>query len=233
MKALTIALALFDYDACSASDPMGVVALPLEKLLSGTAFDGWLLVQPCDGCRKAKGELHVRASLAPLQALVLATGASLAVSTGPVGMGWDMLPGGRAVDVDTSCVAVSSAGRVLLDEPVYFVDLISSNGAIRHTGDEREGDADLNAGGDDEIIFVDLARVPPKVRVFLSTSRACRPRYSGARAEWTSPRRERAIECGPHAEVITRRPLGAIADRRSVMPRVSGFGEAAAGLERL
>ena len=39
-----------------------------------------------------------------------------------------------------------------------------SNGSIRHSGDEVAGDADLTAQGDDEIIFIDLDRVSPKVK---------------------------------------------------------------------
>jgi hypothetical protein len=212
LKAPIITLGIFDYDACSASDPMGVVTLPLEQLLNG-AFEGWLPVQPCDGCRKTKGELNVVASLAPRQALVLATGASLAVAAGPVmvGLGWDMLPGGRAVDVDTSCVAVSAAGRVLLDESVYYADLINSNGAIRHTGDEKEGDADLNASGDDEIILIDLARVPSKVC-------GCAPSGAKGTRSATSP---------AHPPLHTRRaPHGARAlrDLGGAMRRRGGRG---------
>jgi stress response protein SCP2 len=35
-----------------------------------------------------------------------------------LGLGWDMLPGGRHVDVDASCVAVDARGCVLMDETV-------------------------------------------------------------------------------------------------------------------
>ena len=38
----------------------------------------------------------------------------------------------------------------------------NSNASIKHSGDEREGDEDLG-DGDDEIIIVELARLPPKV----------------------------------------------------------------------
>ena len=42
---------------------------------------------------------------------------------------------------------------------VYFGKLSSSDGAIRHGGDEREGDEK----GDDEKIFIQLGRVHPAV----------------------------------------------------------------------
>ena len=54
------------------------------------------------------------------------------------------------------------SGEVLQDECVYFAQLSSKSHAIRHTGDEVDGDADLGQG-DDEIIVVSLPRVPPSV----------------------------------------------------------------------
>ena len=48
----------------------------------------------------------------------------------------------------------------MMEETVYFGQLRSRSGAIHHTGDEREGDEDLGQG-DDEIITIDLARLPP------------------------------------------------------------------------
>ena len=54
-----------------------------------------------------------------------------------------MIGGETAIDLDTSCVAVDHSGNILLDESVYFADLSNSNGAIRHSGDEREGDEEI------------------------------------------------------------------------------------------
>ena len=87
-----------------------------------------------------------------------------------VGLGWD-LEMGRVVDMDTSCVAIDASGKILMNETVYFGDLSNSNGSIRHSGDEQEGDEDIGGGLDDEIITCDLDRVPQHVRalVFLLT----------------------------------------------------------------
>ena len=49
-----------------------------------------------------------------------------------------------------------------MDETVYFADLTNTNGAMRHSGDEQEGDEDLGQG-DDEIIYLNLAQIPTKV----------------------------------------------------------------------
>eukprot|EP00966_Prymnesium_polylepis_P050187 1161879-Prymnesium_polylepis.1 len=51
----------------------------------------------------------------------------------------------------------------MIDETVYFGQLTSRSGAIHHTGDEQEGDEDLGQG-DDEIITIDLQRLPPQAR---------------------------------------------------------------------
>ena len=54
-----ILLEIFDYDAVSGSDPMGVVSIDVADLVDGRPLDKWLDVMPCDGCKKAKGQLHV------------------------------------------------------------------------------------------------------------------------------------------------------------------------------
>ena len=127
----TVRLCVFDYDLMSASDPMGEVVIPLDQ---------WFPIQPCEGCKKAKGELHAVVSFAPRKALMLGAGDALELNGGQVavGMGWDGTVR-NAVDVDTSCVAMGADGKVLIKETVYFAQLVNSNGAIRHSGDEREG----------------------------------------------------------------------------------------------
>ena len=77
-------------------------------------------------------------------------------------MAWEMLGGNTAVDVDVSCVGIDRRGKVLMDETVYFADLTNTNGAMRHSGDEREGDEDLGQG-DDEIVYLNLADMPSEV----------------------------------------------------------------------
>ena len=50
-----------------------------------------------------------------------------------------MLKAGReAIDLDTSCVALSDRGEVIMEECVYFAQLRSKSGALVHTGDEQE-----------------------------------------------------------------------------------------------
>jgi len=63
---------------------------------------------------------------------------------------------GKKLDLDSSCMVVDSNGDVLMDESVYFGNLVNSNGSIRHSGD-------VINGGKDETIFCDLDSVPPCV----------------------------------------------------------------------
>jgi len=162
----SLVLTIYDRDRGSADDPMGQVVLKMSDLLHGKVQEDWLPVQPCPGCSKVSGDVLLKVSVALRKALSLKQRESLTIPRGTsvvaCGLGWDVLKGGKAIDLDTSCVAISFKGEVLMGECVYFANLQSQSGAIRHTGDEREGDEDLGQG-DDEIITVDLQRVPPSV----------------------------------------------------------------------
>ncbi|MEU4205292.1 TerD family protein [Streptomyces sp. NPDC045470] len=64
----------------------------------------------------------------------------------------------REIDLDAS--AVLFAGQEPVDV-VFFQHLVSDDGSVRHTGDNLVGGA--GQGGDDEVILVDLQRVPARV----------------------------------------------------------------------
>ena len=64
--------------------------------------------------------------------------------------------GGGSIDLDAS-VIVFDAGRNEI-ETVFFRNLNSSDGAIKHDGDNLTGDGD----GDDEVIHVNLSRLDPR-----------------------------------------------------------------------
>ena len=84
-----------------------------------------------------------------------------------MGLGWDAkkkkgLFGfgskDQEIDLDASCVLFDEEKRPL--DAVFFGQLASRDGSIRHTGDNRTGAGD----GDDEQIIVDLSRVPANVK---------------------------------------------------------------------
>lgn len=90
-----------------------------------------------------------------------------------LGVGWDvaksggflgsLLGGGGSIDLDASCIAFDGSGRVI--DTVYFGQLISRDGSIRHSGDNLTGEGD----GDDETIAIDLTRLPREVETLVLT----------------------------------------------------------------
>ena len=86
-----------------------------------------------------------------------------------VGVNWGAIEkkgffGGKkleAVDLDASCATFDANNKAL--EVVYFGNLQSKNGSIRHSGDDRTGDTGGDDGLDNEVITVDLSRLDPAV----------------------------------------------------------------------
>lgn len=67
----------------------------------------------------------------------------------------------EAVDLDASCATFDDSNKPL--EIIYFGNLKSKNGAIKHSGDDLVGDTGGDDGLDNEIISVDLNRVDSMV----------------------------------------------------------------------
>lgn len=66
-----------------------------------------------------------------------------------------------AVDLDAS-VGLFSENKQLIDK-VYFGKLTSKCGSIRHSGDDLTGDMDGDDGLDNEIIMVNLTKIPDNI----------------------------------------------------------------------
>ncbi|WP_409073772.1 TerD family protein [Micromonospora chalcea] len=87
-----------------------------------------------------------------------------------MGLGWDAAPkrglfGSRrqTIDLDASCLLFDAHGNLV--DQVWFRQLTSRDGSVRHTGDNLTGDGD----GDDESIRVDLSRIPATVVTLVFT----------------------------------------------------------------
>ncbi len=82
-----------------------------------------------------------------------------------MGLGWDPVRGGRQIDLDASAILFSGTNMV---DKVSYTQLRSRDGNIVHTGDNLTGRGD----GDDEVIKVNLAALPPSVTtiIFIITS---------------------------------------------------------------
>ncbi len=78
-----------------------------------------------------------------------------------VGLGWDArVSDGAAFDLDAVAFLLGGGGRVRSDgDFIFFNNLRSADGAVEHLGDNRTGAGD----GDDEVLSVDLARLPNEV----------------------------------------------------------------------
>lgn len=79
-----------------------------------------------------------------------------------VGLGWDVrTTTGAAFDLDASAICCDANGKVVSDEHfVFFNNLASPDGSVRHTGDNVTGEGE----GDDERITLDLAALGDVVR---------------------------------------------------------------------
>ncbi|PSB56431.1 TerD family protein [Chamaesiphon polymorphus] len=89
------------------------------------------------------------------------------------GLGWDVLKpagggffsnfgnkAGQEYDLDASVICLSENGKLTDNQNIiYFGNLSHPSGAIVHQGDNLTGAGD----GDDEIIILDLARIPSSI----------------------------------------------------------------------
>jgi stress response protein SCP2 len=89
-------------------------------------------------------------------------------------LGWDPISvhgarGPRKLQIDLDASALLFVGHNLVDA-AFFQQLSARNGTVRHSGDNLTGEG----RGDDEVITVDLARLPPQITavVFVVTSYA-------------------------------------------------------------
>lgn len=78
-----------------------------------------------------------------------------------IGLGWDArVTTGHDFDLDASAFLVNEAGRCRNEQDfIFYNNLKSVEGAVEHMGDNRTGEGD----GDDEVIKIDLTKVPADV----------------------------------------------------------------------
>ena len=78
-----------------------------------------------------------------------------------LGLGWDArATDGQPFDLDASVFLLGSSGKVRSDQDfIFYNNTKSPDGSVEHMGDNRTGAGE----GDDEVIKVNLATVPPDV----------------------------------------------------------------------
>ena len=84
-----------------------------------------------------------------------------------VGLGWDARStDGVDFDLDASAFLLNESGKVRAETDfIFYNQTRSPEGSVEHTGDNRTGAGD----GDDEVIHVDLTKVPPQVKSIVFT----------------------------------------------------------------
>jgi len=98
---------------------------------------------------------------------------SSALSQLKFGLGWDpakkkglfsgLLGGKGDIDLDAGCVLMDSTGNKI--DIIWFQQLKSKCGAVNHSGDNLTGEGD----GDDEVISVELNKLPSSVEYLAFT----------------------------------------------------------------
>ncbi|MFJ2894455.1 TerD family protein [Streptomyces sp. NPDC087218] len=97
-----------------------------------------------------------RVSLQKNQTVSLVKGGRPLLSQVKMGLGWEPAFRGKDIDLDASVIAYGPQRNHI--DSCYFGKLSILNGAIKHSGDNLTGEG----AGDDEVIVVDLGRIPPE-----------------------------------------------------------------------
>ncbi|MBI9115780.1 TerD family protein [Sanguibacter suaedae] len=104
-----------------------------------------------------------RVSLAKNQRVSLTKSGAPALTRVRLGLGWDPASGGRSIDLDASAIVLDAQGKDV--DKAWFLSKKACGGAIQHMGDNVTGQGD----GDDEVIVVELDRLPEKVAAVVLT----------------------------------------------------------------
>ncbi|WP_392892324.1 TerD family protein [Streptomyces sp. LN699] len=95
-----------------------------------------------------------RVNLQKNQTVSLVKGGRPLLSQVKMGLGWEPAFRGRDIDLDASVIAYGPQRNHI--DSCYFGKLSILNGAVKHSGDNLTGEG----SGDDEVIVVDLGRLP-------------------------------------------------------------------------
>ncbi|MBX9393443.1 TerD family protein [Streptomyces sp. TRM72054] len=133
-----------------------------------------------------------RVSLQKNQTVSLVKGGRPLLSQVKMGLGWEPAYRGRDIDLDASVIAYGPQRNHI--DSCYFGKLQIVNGAIRHSGDNLTGEG----GGDDEVITVDLGRIPQEVTGLVFTVNS----FSGQKFTEVAKAYCRLIDAGSGEELV-------------------------------
>ncbi|MFJ8213153.1 TerD family protein [Streptomyces sp. NPDC096033] len=115
---------------------------------------------PAPAPAPASGKINLdkgRVSLRKNQTVSLVKGGRPLLSQVKMGLGWEPAFGGRDIDLDASVIAYGPQRNFV--DACYFGKLSILGGSVKHSGDNLTGEG----AGDDEVIVVDLGRLPAEI----------------------------------------------------------------------
>ncbi|MFE6762802.1 TerD family protein [Streptomyces sp. NPDC057689] len=143
--------------AVTAPAPPPPAAAPVDPRLAPPAPAAPPAAPPAPPAPAAPGRINLdkgRVSLRKNETVSLVKAGRPLLSQVKMGLGWEPAFRGKDIDLDASVIAYGP-NRNHLDS-CYFGKLSILNGAIKHSGDNLTGEGE----GDDEVIVVDLGRIP-------------------------------------------------------------------------
>lgn len=143
-----------------AAAPRQVAAPPVPQSPVVPAAPPMPPAPPAPAPGAAPGKINLdkgRVSLQKNQTVSLVKGGRPLLSQVKMGLGWEPAFRGKDIDLDASVIAYGPQRNHI--DSCYFGKLSIVNGAIKHSGDNLTGEG----GGDDEVIVVDLGRLPQEV----------------------------------------------------------------------
>ncbi|MEU4024644.1 TerD family protein [Streptomyces anulatus] len=143
--------------APAAPAPVAPVAAPVDPRIAPPAPAAPPAPPAAPAAPAGSGKINLdkgRVTLQKNQTVSLVKGGSPLLSRVRMGLGWEPAFRGKDIDLDASVIAYGP-NRNHLDS-CYFGKLTILNGAIKHSGDNLTGEG----AGDDEVIMVDLGRIP-------------------------------------------------------------------------
>ncbi|MEV7655514.1 TerD family protein [Streptomyces anulatus] len=140
-----------------AAAPVAPVAAPVDPRIAPPAPPAPAAPPAPPAAPAGSGKINLdkgRVNLQKNQTVSLVKGGAPLLSRVRMGLGWEPAFRGKDIDLDASVIAYGP-NRNHLDS-CYFGKLTILNGAIKHSGDNLTGEG----AGDDEVIMVDLGRIP-------------------------------------------------------------------------
>ncbi|MBD0842519.1 TerD family protein [Streptomyces sp. TRM68416] len=150
---------------------------------------------PATAPAPATGKINLdkgRVSLQKNQTVSLVKGGRPLLSQVKMGLGWEPAYRGKDIDLDASVIAYGPQRNHI--DSCYFGKLQIVNGAIRHSGDNLTGEG----GGDDEVITVDLGRLPQEVTGLVFTVNS----FSGQKFTEVAKAYCRLLDAGTGEELV-------------------------------